>query len=120
MYWMIYIFKFFKYLPKLLKKNISSGSPFILLIFLPPSVPESQRGSQPFNWSYNIIPWSQRDNFPIFQLTKIQINVQGNILLVTLSLPVFLHISTPTISHVYQCEFIFPKHLPSGATMINI
>ena len=118
-YWMRYIFKWFKYLPNFLKSNIVSGSPCLFIIIWPLSGTDSKRYIHPLTWSSHIIHWSWIVELPLVQTYKLQINPQGNVLLTILDLLVFLHIATPTSSRFYQCELLLPDFIPSGTTIIN-
>ena len=106
-YWIIYIFKLFKYLTIVLKGKIIIESPFLLFIIWPISGPESQRYSHPLNWYSHTILWYWRGDFYVLQATNLQINPQSNILLTILDLLAFLHIAIPTTSHYYQCKILF-------------
>ena len=111
-------FKLIEKLPEILVSNVSNGS--TLLLFLVCNfVNESQRGSQPLTWSYHITHWFWRGYLTLVQKIKIQIYVQGYVLLTVLDFPVFPNIAPSTTFHFHWCKVLFPEHLLSGSTIIN-
>ena len=117
------LFKLLDNLWKILHTDISNGIPclFFLWHF---NVLDTQRGNQPLSRTSLIIFWLWRCDFCLFQTTKFQRYVQGDVLLDILNVPVFPNITTTPLFHVHRCEvtkceIFLPEHPPSGATMIN-
>ena len=85
---------------------------------------ETQIVDQPLSWYSQIIFWFWRCDFHPIRTNKFQRDVQGNVLIAVLDIPVFPNISTITIFRLHsfeltRCEFFLPERLLGGATMIN-
>ena len=93
--------------------------------------PETHRGNQSSSWfSQNIFClWSC--DFHLVKTSKLQRNVQGDVLVTTIDLSVFPNITKITIFHIHSCELnkchilptcerFLPELLPSGSWMIHI
>ena len=115
---------------KVLLTDISDGIPCLFVLLWHCFGLETQRGDQHCSWSSQIILWLQGCDSHIFQTSKFQWNVQGDVLVTTLDISVFTNITTTTIVHVHSCELtkcelfltceLSPQEcLLSGATMIN-
>ena len=81
--------------------------------------PDSYRGSPTLTWYYYIITWFWRCDFHIFQKIKLRIDVQDNVLLTVLGIPMFPYIAPSTTFHVRRYEILFVEFLLGGASMIN-
>ena len=114
------ILKFLNNLRKILQTNISNVKPFLFNFLWCFNFIETQRCYQPLSWSSQIIFSFWIYYFYIFQTTKIQIDVQGDLLLDVIDIPVFLNILMITIFHVHRCEILLTERLPNVETMINI
>ena len=110
--------KLLEQLPELLISNISNGKPCFLFSW--PFSPEIQRGIHPLTWSPYVIFWLWRGEFHIVQTIKIIRDIQYNVLLAIIDLPMFPNSATYTTFHVQLCGILFPWHILSVSTMINI
>ena len=111
-----WILKLLDQLTEILISNISNGNPCPFVWNFGPDI---HRSSQPLTLSSQIITWFWRVEFPLFQTINIQINAQGDLLLLVLNFPVFPNIAHSTTCHVHSFELLLKERLPSGSTMIN-
>ena len=117
-------FKVLDNLWNILHTDISDNMPRIFVFIWTSNGLETQRGNQPLYWYSQIIFWFWRCDFCIVHTAKFQRDVQGDVLLTILNLPMFPNILTSTIFHVHRCELTrcelsLPERLPRVATMIN-
>ena len=113
------LLKLLNNLGNILQADISNGMPCLFLFLWPSNGIETHRGNQPLYWAPQISFWFWRCDFNLVQTSKIQRNVQGDLILTILDPPVFPNILNTTIFHIHWCELYLSERLPSGATMIN-
>ena len=113
------ILKLLNNIRNILKSNISNAKLCLLKFLWPSNGLETQRGNQPLDWYSKIIFWFWRYYFHLVKTTKFQRDVQGDVLLTIIDLPLFPKIVMSTSFHVHRCEKFLPERLLSGATMIN-
>ena len=113
------LLKFLNNLRNILQIDISNGIHWLFLFLWPYNVLDTQRDNQHLSWSYQIIFWLWGNDFHLVHNTKIHIDVQVDVLLTIMNLPVFPNIVMTTNFHVCRCERFFLEHLMSGETMIN-
>ena len=111
---------FLNNLRNILQTDISNGIPWLFFFLWPSNGLDSHRCNQPLSWYSLIIFWLWRCDYHIVQTTKIQRDVQSDVILTIPDLSVFPTILKNTIFHVHWCELFLLKYLPSVATMINI
>ena len=113
------ILKCFDNIWNILQTDISNVIPWLFVLIWPSDVLDNQRLNKPLSWSSQIIFWLWRCYFYIFQTNKIQKDIQGDVLLTILDLPLFPRIVPTAIFHVHRCELSIPESLTSGAIIIN-
>ena len=124
------IFKLPDNLWKVLRTDISNGIPCLFLFLWNGFGLDTQRVNQLLSWSYLIIFGLWRCDSHLVHTEKLQLDVQGGVLITILDLSMFPNIATTTIFHDHSCELtkceifltcelFLPELLLSGSTMIN-
>ena len=89
------LLRFLNNLLDILHTDISNGIPCLFVILRPSNNLETQRGHQPLSWYSPMIFWFWIFYFYPLQSTKIQRDVQGDVILTVLDIPVFLTLRLP-------------------------
>ena len=97
-------FKLIDNLWSILHTDIINGIPCLFVFLWPYISLETQRGNQPLSWSSLIIFWLWRCDYHLVHAAKLQMYVQGDVLITILNLFVFTNISTTTIVYFHSCE----------------
>ena len=97
------LLKLFDNIWKILHTYIINFIPFPLISLWPYNGLATRRGNQPLSWSTQIIFRIWRCDFIFVHTTKFQQDVQGDVNLTILDLPVLPNISKNTLFHVHRC-----------------
>ena len=97
------ILKFLNNIIKILKTDFIYVKPCLFNFLWPSNGIETRRYNETLSWSSQIIFWFWRCNLHLVHITKLQIYVQGDVILTILYIPVCPRIDMTTIFHVRLC-----------------